>query len=339
MEDWPSCASLRVTPTKGRHLVADIDLPAGTTIIDARAFAAAVYDEYAEHVCGYCFKVDEYKPFEVVCTACKRAWYCSEHCRRQHLRDADCGVPHELTCCALRLMEPLKNLGSLIKPRLMIEVLAKRYHLKVHNEHEFLALQYDRPEEGWPPSEEVNEWCDSLRTALSECGWSADVPPEAVSNDALISMASQIDANGFDCLTCTTSGDSIGIGIYLNGATFLNHSCQANCEQIHRMPRLVIKTTRAVDKGEPLCIAYVDVCAYADVAERRERLRDSYGFECDCALCCAQQADEIDRQQAVASAAFLHVLFSHQGARQWLIAAVLAGLGYILSSIISASMS
>jgi hypothetical protein len=312
---WSSFAELHVTPTKGRHLVARSNLPSGHTVIDTTAFAASFYDESAHHVCANCFSIDASKPLPVACAACDCTSYCSDYCRDQH------APSHSLACRALQYMEPLKQLGSLVKPRLMLEVLVQRYHKGTAKAYDFAELQFDCPESGWLPSPEVDEWCDALRGALAACAWASSIPAEALSNDALITMASQIDTNGFDCLTQATHGSSIGIGVYLDGATFLNHDCEANCDVIHAMPSLVVRTNREVARGEPLCIAYINVGAYRDVAERRERLRYSYGFECDCRLCCAQS-------HAQSGSDFSWHSWVARGAAHCAVAATLAGLGY-----------
>lgn len=74
-------------------------------------------------------------------------------------------------------------------------------------------------------------------------------------------------------------------------AALLNHSCCGNCAIVSRLcpggpPTLRVVTLRRVCVGEELCHSYVP--ADTPVHERREKLLDRYGFECDCDLCQVQ---------------------------------------------------
>ena len=67
-------------------------------------------------------------------------------------------------------------------------------------------------------------------------------------------------------------------------ASGLNHSCAPNCEVAFAEDNAVfVVKTRAVALGEELTISYVDASGADD--ERREELRETYGFECACARC------------------------------------------------------
>ena len=67
-------------------------------------------------------------------------------------------------------------------------------------------------------------------------------------------------------------------------ASGLNHSCAPNCEVAFVEDNAVfVVATRDVALGEELTISYVDASGADD--ERREELRETYGFECACARC------------------------------------------------------
>jgi hypothetical protein len=67
-------------------------------------------------------------------------------------------------------------------------------------------------------------------------------------------------------------------------ASSLNHSCAPNCEVAFAEDNAVfVVATRDVALGEELTISYVDASGADD--ERREELRETYGFECACARC------------------------------------------------------
>ena len=67
-------------------------------------------------------------------------------------------------------------------------------------------------------------------------------------------------------------------------ASGLNHSCAPNCEVAFAEDNAVfVVATRDVALGEELTISYVDASGADD--ERREELRETYGFECACVRC------------------------------------------------------
>ena len=84
-------------------------------------------------------------------------------------------------------------------------------------------------------------------------------------------------------------------------ASGLNHSCAPNCELAFAEDNSAhVVTTRAVALGEELTISYVDAGGADD--ERREELRETYGFECACARC-ARGEEEARSQKRAAPAA------------------------------------
>ena len=77
-------------------------------------------------------------------------------------------------------------------------------------------------------------------------------------------------------------------------ASSLNHSCDPNCEVAYvDDARVLVVARRTLKPGEELTIAYVDVDA--DVGERRDELREVYGFECVCERCSREAAMDVAR--------------------------------------------
>ena len=76
------------------------------------------------------------------------------------------------------------------------------------------------------------------------------------------------------------------IGVALScQAALLNHDCAGyNCDwQVDADGCVVVRTTRAVRRGEELLLSYVDPALPG--AERPKRRRASFFFECKCAAC------------------------------------------------------
>ena len=278
--------SQRTNNSEGRHLVASCKLPAGYSVYSGTAHAAAIYDEYTERVCAHCLKIarnGETYPFK--CRSCNLVYYCSEDCQR-----GDRQRHNELMCPALQKLAPILESGyDIVKARLILQILAQLYdddEPSLRNEIAELHLHEPMEKMGLH-SAASDAFCDGLRSAIAACKWSKSVPPSALTNAEFLKWASIIDTNGFDCKTKETDGNSIGIGIYLNGATLFNHSCDPNCKVYHSMPELYITTTRPVAKGEALTFAYIDV--KQDRITRRDRLLESYSFECRCPRCVKEE--------------------------------------------------
>ena len=69
-------------------------------------------------------------------------------------------------------------------------------------------------------------------------------------------------------------------------ASSLNHSCDPNCEVAYvDDSRVHILAKRTIGRDEECTIAYVD--PDLDGEERREELRETYGFDCECDVCIA----------------------------------------------------
>merc|ERR1719401_3006635 len=56
----------------------------------------------------------------------------------------------------------------------------------------------------------------------------------------------------------------------------------------HSPPRLVLRTSRPVAKGEELTIDYIPELGHLAAPERRSLLQQEFGFLCDCKLCTSQ---------------------------------------------------
>ena len=320
-------ACVRETSSEGYFLVAKQDLPAGHVVYSGTAYAAALYEEFVEHVCARCFTISA-RTFTHSCSKCRRVFYCSHACQQAHAREGAAGaVAHKLVCEALQQLDQLEDIGSQVKVRLIFEVLARRHQMQapkgqvLGSDDEVQDLLVIAPSSGWIYDEDSEAWCEGVRKAVRACTWGHAVPAAQITNNALLEIISKIDTNGFDCKTQETAGESIGVGLYLGGATLFNHSCDPTCEIVHDMPSLVVRTTRAVVADEPLTIAYVDV--RSDRTTRRQRLRDDYAFDCECTRCVAEAAAADAPRPSAARGARSQVTLSG-----YLLAAGVAALGF-----------
>lgn len=140
---------------------------------------------------------------------------------------------------------------------------------------------------GHPPTwadKERREWDKLfavLEDALALCEW-WQPEPGRVRPYEWQHMLSRIDCNVFGCFSKLESGHLFGQGVYLEAAHF-NHSCDPNCAASTAVTPLQIVTTRAVQPGEELTIAYVDTSQPRTA--RQAKLCSHYRFECACPRC------------------------------------------------------
>ena len=90
---------------------------------------------------------------------------------------------------------------------------------------------------------------------------------------------------------CLPSHDDGGASLYAD-ASMLNHSCAPNCEQgyVSSTRAACLRVTgRDVRCDDQLSIAYISEPGTRD--ERRARLRERFGFTCECVLCSLKGAE------------------------------------------------
>ena len=121
-------AVVEANDVEGRYLVAAADLDADHPVYKSSAYAFALHEESAEYCCARCFAVANNDGFSITCDDCELVYYCSEKCRDDHEEeDSPSSVPHYLVCPGLQMIGPLERQNTLVKPRLILEILARRF--------------------------------------------------------------------------------------------------------------------------------------------------------------------------------------------------------------------
>ena len=100
----------------------------------------------------------------------------------------------------------------------------------------------------------------------------------------------------FDCImkmnvNCFSVGDvsdGIATALYIPASIF-NHSCRPNSSTVFNGTLLQIRALRDIESGEEILISY-----YSDMESkknRKEKLRSTYYFDCQCPRCSSQEDD------------------------------------------------
>jgi hypothetical protein len=91
-------------------------------------------------------------------------------------------------------------------------------------------------------------------------------------------------SNSFGVWELPISPDSehLGSAMYPS-ASYFNHSCDPNVTKVRQGRTVLFVTSKNVQPGEELCISYGHT--ERQVLERRQVLRDWWGFTCNCSRC------------------------------------------------------
>jgi len=82
------------------------------------------------------------------------------------------------------------------------------------------------------------------------------------------------------------SNASTGLWIW---AAYINHSCIPNAKKEYIGDLMVLRATRPITAGEEIFHSYDES---SDYDTRQMALMTTWGFECNCALCAAEKADD-----------------------------------------------
>ncbi|OLN93218.1 SET and MYND domain-containing protein [Colletotrichum chlorophyti] len=102
---------------------------------------------------------------------------------------------------------------------------------------------------------------------------------DIMSRNAFGGLCSQAGKDG------KTSKANTGLWVW---AAYINHSCVANTEKEYIGDVMILRAARPITAGEEIFISYSES---SDFDERQQALMTTWGFECDCALCTAERAD------------------------------------------------
>jgi hypothetical protein len=91
----------------------------------------------------------------------------------------------------------------------------------------------------------------------------------------------------------TPDSENLGSAMYPS-ASYFNHSCEPNITKVRRGRTVLFVTSRDVDAGEELCISYGHT--ERELIERRQLLRDWWGFNCICSRCNRESQNSVKIQ-------------------------------------------
>lgn len=99
--------------------------------------------------------------------------------------------------------------------------------------------------------------------------------------------------NSFGLRSLDDDGEEMfGFGIWAS-ASYFNHCCAPTVQKKREGKTWEFWAAKDVEEGEELCITYLGTdTAELDLQERRDRLLETWGFECMCKRCVDESADQ-----------------------------------------------
>ena len=295
-------------PGRGRCYVADRDFAADEIILRERPCAMAISDAFLpQGACAMCGRVPD-PAVDRVFAASEQDWarYCSEDCLR---RDYAAGAAR-----ALAPTQSLLESGAVEGPtdamRLALRVAAAWAGGADAAASKRVVLSLDTA----PASAAARDAASAASVrrvgehlaALARDGAAADGARAAQQQHPQQQLALSADEAGavLFAIQCNAHRVVDGAGRAVALALFplvsmLNHACDGaageNCAHAFELargerPRLVVRATRAIARGEECCYSYLPKAL--PLAERARLLDAAYGFACDCSRCEAERAAE-----------------------------------------------
>ncbi|KAJ2855484.1 hypothetical protein J3B02_002142 [Coemansia erecta] len=309
---------LKWSNTKGRHIVAAKDIPAGTLVTVEKAAASIVRNQSFVNICHHCFKpvtiktqtrpkldaqgnqvagqVEKVNVPTHSCTTCKMAAYCSEACQQSHAAE------HQVQCAALAEVNSI-SAAHRVSPESLRSVLAligRRSVDKSSNRSEipeftdnastakptpFACVMDLNPNRHYIEREALKEIQAALKEIIALVPDSAKISlPEAVELHCIFSTNQhQLVVNNQQVLA-----------VYPTTALFFHHSCSPNCVYIGETNgAMYVRTMVDVSADTDLNISYVEICQPRE--QRRRDLLLTRHFWCKCRRCSTLLSKSVDR--------------------------------------------
>jgi len=276
-----------VSEDKGRGLRAKQDVKAGTLLLPGIPFAYVLNAETAPSNCHRCLATpaaaasDAPAPTLRTCSKCKFALYCDQNCQKSAWPD------HKTECAAI------KKIGVESAPHEQVRLVSRTLFKRAQMEKD--GIESDDAEVFMKSTElealDMNLLDYEKKEILAERVeavkkfWPKGVFP--FTDDEVLKIFLQIKNNAF--MLADKGGQFVGTAHHVDQSLF-NHSCVPNAGVVQNSFRSEVRALQDIEAGEEILINYVDPLATS--AERKQDIKERYGFECGCMACTFGTNDE-----------------------------------------------
>ncbi|CAL8243514.1 unnamed protein product [Lota lota] len=263
-----------LSPDKGRGLRAVQHFAVGELVFACPAYSYVLtVNERAAH-CEYCFTRKEGLS---KCGKCKQAFYCDVDCQK-----GDWPM-HKLECSAMCAYG--ENWCPSETVRLVARIIMKQRATTERTPSERLLLLTEFESHLDKLDSEKEEMNQSDIAALHHF-YSKNII-DLPDNQALIELFGQVNCNGF-----TIEDEELS---HLGSAVFpdvalMNHSCSPNVIVTYKGTVAEVRAVQDINPGDEVFNSYIDLLYPTE--DRRERLIDSYFFNCQCDECISKSKDK-----------------------------------------------
>ncbi|ORY73105.1 hypothetical protein BCR35DRAFT_307372 [Leucosporidium creatinivorum] len=296
-DDLPSTLEVREVVGRGRGIFTKTDISTGTTALSTAPLVSVLDNNNIFSRCSACFIAeDDLTPGKLLsqCSLCHSLRYCSAACQKRDW------VAHKHECKALITFRnaakgegivpdtPIRALGRLLWA---MEKGGCSYRAQVE------SLQSHREELTSEQKEQFFQLSVSVASYVGQQTLAASCSSAA----AIIDLCSRFTSNSFSL----TSPHLSNIGVSISPlVALINHACLPNAVVVfpsyhtssNPQPMRVV-AIRDIKPGEELLTSYVDLGL--PLRRRKAQLRESYHFECTCALCFKRRAEWVDPREAL----------------------------------------
>jgi len=301
--------SIRKTEDRGRAVYASQRIPAGTTVhVASEPFVSVIKEKFKKEVCAWCFKYQHGKNCPVKHSDTRTGvWFCCVDCLHEWEKADYDG----------KLAEVLVSLRSNGARKVIRHVMNGADESKqMSNVEEFPLDQaklvasaiVQRSRDG--ESTDRPTWKDVLELQSGIFDDEIDLASEIKQITPFLKQTLPVDfhyliestaypflsrhlSNSFGIWELPLTPDSENLGsVMYPSASYFNHSCDPNVTKVRRGRRVLFVTSKYVEAGEELCISYGHT--ERELVERRQVLRDWWGFSCNCSRC----RRELDQQHS-----------------------------------------
>ncbi|XP_068135802.1 N-lysine methyltransferase SMYD2 [Hyperolius riggenbachi] len=260
------------SPGKGRGMRALRHFSLGELLFTCPAYTCVLTVQERGNHCDHCFTRKEGLS---KCGKCKQAFYCNVECQK-----GDWPM-HKLECSAMCAYG--ENWSPSETVRLTARILVKQ---KTHTEK--------TPSEQFLTVKEFESHLDKLDNEKKELiqndiaalhhFYSKNL--HYADNAALEFLFAQVNCNGFTIEDEELS--HLGSAIFPDVA-LMNHSCCPNVIVTYRGTTAEVRAVQEINPGDEVFTSYIDLLYPTE--DRRDRLLDSYFFNCDCRECATKEKD------------------------------------------------
>ncbi|KAF7324122.1 hypothetical protein MKEN_00634600 [Mycena kentingensis (nom. inval.)] len=281
---------------KERGLWAKRNLGAGHTILALPPYASALSTSNLATHCSLCTRPGACKR----CPQCQIVHYCDSTCQT-----ADWAL-HKLECAALRrcMAPPSSSEQEAGIPNDAIRCLARgMWRRRKKGFVSDWAREMDAMQAHPPASPATHEQHTHL--ALSLVRFLGLTSPQELVEYGIQSGAelAQIVAKFTTNTFTLSSPDLTPLGACVSPpVALINHSCQPNAVVVFpgrksggKEPIMQVVAIRPIGEGEEILTAYIDTTLPTEL--RRQALKETYSFDCDCSLC--REAEAADPRASV----------------------------------------